>query len=640
MTNLFDKQKLFTKEIQSLDYLVKAPLNNLISTFEDWGKLLNYLKESKSNIPENIYFCMTNFHSILYKEEVTINIGSYNIKIDLSTLYFLDLLIMDNPETLNYEYSFDFIKNINDSNKEEKSLRKTLVSKIMLELLKNYEGLDEYDENEDKEKVDELRQENEETIKNNIGDLKKLDSIFTDDYIKSEKLDKLYINILGQLIKSKKFEDNEYVNDIMNQLDMENIYLSNGMFEQLSEILNESNLENYTISSKEDLYDEKKINFYNILFKNVLKNTYFVYRNDFLLKIRKTILELLLKKELILRKIENEKLKNVLKFFLDFRYNYYYNKIDNYDKINEVLTYYKGYMFESKKEDINKIESMNKNEESDELKKYLNDYEIAKSKNIHLGFINSLFNTYFKEEEERTEDNFKLMVEKWEVMQKIIKDKKRNKMRADDCLVFIKYFNDINNKETFFKIFNEESRNFIYDYLKQKIDIYSKSDYICSIPYYIINKSNFEFHINEEGKEPYIVYDKINYGFFNFEIKKYEDIKLIKEDENFKKCEDKNLIDIYNKLLYFLGQVEEKLKKEFKYNYKLKISLDFKMEKKKNDDDKVYNVTCIYTFSDPIKNEKSQFKEDNIFINGTKSEGFKNLLSAINNESFKDVKYQ
>ena len=176
---------------------------------------------------------------------------------------------------------------------------------------------------------------------------------------------------------------------------------------------------------------------------------------------------------------------------MDFRYNYYYNKIDNYDKINEVLTYYKGYMFESKKEDINKIESMNKNEESDELKKYLNDYEIAKSKNIHLGFINSLFNTYFKEEEERTEDNFKLMVEKWEVMQKIIKDKKRNKMRADDCLVFIKYFNDINNKETFFKIFNEESRNFIYDYLKQKIDIYSKSDYICSIPYYIINKSHY-----------------------------------------------------------------------------------------------------------------------------------------------------
>jgi hypothetical protein len=65
---------------------------------------------------------------------------------------------------------------------------------------------------------------------------------------------------------------------------MENIHLSNGMFGKLSEILNESNLENYTISSKEDLYDEKKINFYNILFKYVLKNTFFVYRNDFLLK--------------------------------------------------------------------------------------------------------------------------------------------------------------------------------------------------------------------------------------------------------------------------------------------------------------------------------------------------------------------
>lgn len=165
MTKLFNKQKLFTKEIQSLDYLVKAPLNNLISTFEDWGKLLNYLKESKSNIPENIYFSMNNFHSILYKEDVTINIGSYNIKIDLCSLFFLDLLIMENPETLNYEYSFDFIKNINDSNKEAKSLRKVFVSKIILELLKNYEGLDEYDENEDKEKVEELRKEMKKILK-------------------------------------------------------------------------------------------------------------------------------------------------------------------------------------------------------------------------------------------------------------------------------------------------------------------------------------------------------------------------------------------------------------------------------------------------------------------------------------------
>ena len=161
MTKLFNKQKLFTKEIQSLNYLVKAPLNNLISTLEDLRKLLEFYKGNNLNIPENIYFCMPNFHNILYKEEEEINIGSYNIKIDLSSLYFLDLLIMDNPDTVNYKYSFDFIKNIHDSNQEAKSLMKVLVSKITLELLKNYEGLDDYEENEDKERVDELRQENE-----------------------------------------------------------------------------------------------------------------------------------------------------------------------------------------------------------------------------------------------------------------------------------------------------------------------------------------------------------------------------------------------------------------------------------------------------------------------------------------------
>jgi hypothetical protein len=634
MTHFFNKKKLFTKEIQSLDCLIKAPLNNLISTFEDLEKLLEFYKENNLNIPENIYFCMTNFHTILYNNEETIDIASYNIKIDLNNLFFLDLLIMENLETLNYEYSFDFIKKIHDSNKEAKSLRKVIISKIILELLKNYEGLDEYDESEDKEKVDELRNENEKIIQDNIGDLKKLDSIFTDDYIKNEKLDELYINIIGKLITSKKFEDNDYISDIMIQLDMENIHLSNEMFEKLSKFLIESNLEEYAISKKEDLDNEKKINFYYILFKYVLKNPFFLYRNDFLIKTRKVIIELLRKIDVILFKIEGEKLKYTLQFFLDFSYNYY-----NYNYLrNELLTYYKGNMFEKKMEDINKIESMDENNKEDFLNQYFKEFKEAKLNNSQLGFINYLVKERFGEE--RTKDNFDQMVVKWNWIKKIFNDKKKNKLRADDCLSFIKYFNDVNNKESFNVIFNEdeETKQFIFEYLNSKISLYKDTDYSYSIPYYIINKSTFVFHINEKGKEPYINYEKIKYGFFNFEIE-YEKIELIKENENFKKSEDKVLINNYNKFIDFLKLVEDELKKEFKYNYKLRISLDFNMEKKKNDDN-VYNVSCIYTFSDPIKNEKSQFKEENIFINGTKSDGFKNLLSAINNESYKELKYQ
>ena len=632
MTHFFNKKKLFTKEIQSLDCLIKAPLNNLISTFEDLEKLLEFYKENNLNIPENIYFCMTNFHTILYNNEETIDIASYNIKIDLNNLFFLDLLIMENLETLNYEYSFDFIKKIHDSNKEAKSLRKVIISKIILELLKNYEGLDEYDESEDKEKVDELRNENEKIIQDNIGDLKKLDSIFTVDYIKNEKLDELYINIIGKLITSKKFEDNDYISDIMIQLDMENIHLSNEMFEKLSKFLIESNLEEYAISKKEDLDNEKKINFYYILFKYVLKNPFFLYRNDFLIKARKVIIELLRKIDIILFKIEGEKLKYTLQFFLDFSYNYY-----NYNYLrNELLTYYKGNMFEKKMEDINKIESMDENNKEDFLNQYFKEFKEAKLNNSQLGFINYLVKERFGEE--RTKDNFDQMVVKWNWIKKIFNDQKKNKLRADDCLSFIKYFNDVNNKESFNVIFNEKTKQFIFEYLNSKISLYKDTDYSYTIPYYIIKKSTFEFHINEKGKEPYINYEKIKYGFFNFEIE-YEKIELIKENENFKKSEDKVLINNYNKFIDFLKLVEDELKKEFKYNYKLRISLDFNMEKKKNDDN-VYNVSCIYTFSDPIKNEKSQFKEENIFINGTKSDGFKNLLSAINNESYKELKYQ
>jgi hypothetical protein len=304
--------------------------------------------------------------------------------------------------------------------------------------------------------------------------------------------------------------------------------------------------------------------------------------------------------------------------------------------LNEILTYYKGYFFEKKKEDINKLESMNENNKEELFKEYSKELDNAKSKNICLGFINYLFNANIKEE--KTENNFNEMVEKWFWIKKIFNDKKKTKLRADDCLVFIKYFNDINNKKAFNEIFNEETKKFIFEYVNEKISLYDFTDYKYSIPYYIINKSTFEFHINEKGKEPYIIYEKINYGFFNFEIK-YDEIKLIKENKNFKNSEDKIIIDNYNKFFNFLKQVEDGLKNEFKYNYNLKMSLDFKMENKKNNDN-VYNVTCIYTFSDPIKNEKSQFKEYNIFINGTKSEGFQNLLSAINNESYKEVNYQ
>jgi len=228
MTNLFNKKELNTYDIQSLNYLAKAPLNNLICNFEELKKLLDYLKENKLNIQEKLYFCMINFDSILYKEDKTINIESFNTKIELSNLFFLNLLIMDNINLINYKYSFNFIKRIFDSNKNGKNLKKVLVSKIIIWLLNNYKG-SKYYQGEFKEKFDELEEQNEKKMKDNIIDLKKNDSSFNgfnDYYIKNKKIDELYIEIIGKLINSIKFEDDKYINDVMSQLDMEKIYLS------------------------------------------------------------------------------------------------------------------------------------------------------------------------------------------------------------------------------------------------------------------------------------------------------------------------------------------------------------------------------------------------------------------------------
>ena len=67
------------------------------------------------------------------------------------------------------------------------------------------------------------------------------------------------------------------------------------------------------------------------------------------------------------------------------------------------------------------------------------------------------------------------------------------------------------------------------------------------------------------------------------------------------------------------------------------------MEKQNEmNDDSNYNITCTYTFYAPIENKEFKFKDDNIIVNGinSKSEGFKNLISTINDEAYKEVNYK
>ena len=80
------------------------------------------------------------------------------------------------------------------------------------------------------------------------------------------------ININNNIINNKK----NY--NIINQLELENINITKIMFDELSQILNsnKSYINEYIILKEKDLYNEKKINFYFILLKYILKNSIYI----------------------------------------------------------------------------------------------------------------------------------------------------------------------------------------------------------------------------------------------------------------------------------------------------------------------------------------------------------------------------
>ena len=75
----------------------------------------------------------------------------------------------------------------------------------------------------------------------------------------------------------------------MKELELESINITNAMFNKLLNFLNVEYKE-YEISKLDDLLDIKKMNFYFILFKYILKNSSYIYQIPFLLNITKIIL--------------------------------------------------------------------------------------------------------------------------------------------------------------------------------------------------------------------------------------------------------------------------------------------------------------------------------------------------------------
>ena len=403
--------------------------NNLLS--DDYKELKIVLKTLK-NKTKFCYFYKDKIHLILYEEDTNIYIEDLP---RLSDCFYSILLITENTSYINYTYNFDLIKRLFNENEEEKStIKKVLNSKILQHLINNYEGFDISEDDMITNEIATIKQKNEENINNNLNFFREYNINLSKDDILDTNIEIIYINIINSLIKNRKFEDYYYTLNVIKELDLENIDITQNMYNSLLDLLNshESYIDDYIISTVEDLYDEKKINFYYILIKYILKNYIYRYSIPLLLNTRKNIIKILKEKSDEIKSFVfdnnkynnnlNKKRKYLLKTIIDSEY--YYVKYLNYkiEQLKIVQKYYKQFLFESKKDNIDEIEeyikTRIKNEELEE--NYLKDIEIAIFYSDRFEIIN-----YFYNIKEKSESGIKKCLSLWNELEKSIKVAKK-----------------------------------------------------------------------------------------------------------------------------------------------------------------------------------------------------------------------
>lgn len=387
---------------------INDPISKSIIKFQEIENFLQNVNAHKKY--QFLYFIWKRVSYILYDEDKVIDINKVGYKnMQISHFFYLDLILMYNKEIVDLGYNFDFIEGINNIQKniENEKFRKLIFAKIIIDLINKFEDGMEY-EDEQKDDLNDMKEFNEkiidenlEVFKENIG---KMENNFQDIDI-----DIIYSFILDELIKKNKFQDYNFVEVILKQLDYENITLTNVMLESLKKTLNSSEqyINNYKMIDFEDIFNNNtKLNFYYLLYKYILKNTFYIYQIDFLIDFKKFLKHTLKEKAInvksLLNELKNENIKDkiieIIKFYTDSEY--YYNQLLNINinkdkpsekkSENSEIVYLNHYEFKIDFNDIKKRKKIDTEREDiqnhrpiyyNDLKKYLvRDIEKLKKK--------------------------------------------------------------------------------------------------------------------------------------------------------------------------------------------------------------------------------------------------------------------
>ena len=270
------------------------PMSHLINSLEDIEDIYRkYPYESK----QLFYFMKDDIHKIFYDNDYVFRFESRDLqkvlpensdKIKISELFYLSLLISDQPEIVNYSFSIDYILKINNklfNSPIDNSVQNIINSKIIIFLINYYLEQNEEDF-ENNEKLESMKQENIDLIQNVIEKNKIFRRLnYTIDDVLNNNIEKIYIDIILFLIKTNKISDFDYTYEIIDELDLKSIVLTKAMYEGISQAFAENNdyLNYYEIENFWDLIEDK-INFYYITIKFIFKNVAYIYNIPVLFK--------------------------------------------------------------------------------------------------------------------------------------------------------------------------------------------------------------------------------------------------------------------------------------------------------------------------------------------------------------------
>ena len=305
------------------------PLHKLLNEYTEIEKIKEIAKE---NFTKYLYLNKEYVHNILYDADKTIHIEYNNY---LSYNYYLLLLLKDKPDYLNYTFDFGYIKKMIENQKNnEKIFIKLIMLKISLDLIDEYNETHDYNEIKDDLNERKLIDINIYELSSVLSDNYYLEAInikWTQKDFCSKKVDDIYIEIINNMIKYRKLEEENLF--IFEQLDLKNIIINQKMFDEISITLDadEDYIKDYMIKNESDMSDNKKITFYYILFNYILKNHLFIiYENQFLKKTRVNINNMAKGKKQINCKIkDNEELEKKAKCIIEIFTNngkYYSNR--------------------------------------------------------------------------------------------------------------------------------------------------------------------------------------------------------------------------------------------------------------------------------------------------------------------------